>query len=305
MEFSNFQEVEPPKEKGLLTETYENVKDAVHNVAESIEETYQDAKEVATDIAASVKDTYENISDKIQELKDDFEEKVEDVKEFGEKVVDDIKEFTCEVYDDINEFLNPAEEMPNPTKEQFPEAAKLNEGTTEGREFGLDKCSEAAAEIFNPGVISEWGNLTDADRKAIALEYAGKVAEAFELVNYKGTIIEEMPHGVLGSNRGDGVIHISEELINAETTPFTIMDTITHELRHQYQSECIEGHHDVPDEVRNEWAVAQAIYNYDRPSCYDPWGYSYNPLEIDSNYAGNTVVRNVTSGIFNNVVNNA
>lgn len=287
MEFSNLQEMETPKEKGLLTETYENVKEFVGDIVDSVQE------------------TYENVTDKIEELKNDFEETVEDVKEFGEKVVDDIKEFTCEVYDDVSEFLNPKEEMPNPTKEQFLEAAKLNEGATEGREFGLDKCSEAAAEIFNPGVINEWGNLTDADRKAIALEYAGRVAEAFELENYQGTVIETMPYGVLGSNCGDGIIHISEDLINAETTPFTIMDTITHELRHQYQSECIEGYHDVPDEVRNEWAVAKSIYNYDQPSCYDPWGYSYNPLEIDSNYAGNTVVRNVTSGIFNDVVNNA
>lgn len=287
MEFSNLQEVAPQPEKGLLTETYENVKEFVSDVVDSVQETYEDVTEI------------------IEELKNDFEEKVEDVKEFGERVVDDIKEFTCEVYDDISEFLNPQEELPNPIAEQFPEAAKLNEGATEGREFGLDKCSEAAAEIFNPGVINEWGNLTDAERKAIALEYAGRVAEAFELENYQGTMIEEMPYGVLGSNCGDGIIHISEDLISAETTPFMIMDTITHELRHQYQSECVEGYHDVPDEVRNEWAVAKAIYNYDQPSCYDPWGYAYNPLEIDSNYAGNTVVRNVTSGIFNDVVNNA
>lgn len=287
MELSNLQNLETPEEKGALTEAYENV------------------KEFVTDVADSVKETYENVSDKIEELKNDFEEKVEDVKEFCEKVVDNIKDFTCEVYDDVKEFFNPPKELPNPTAEQFPESAKLNEGVTEGREFGLDKCSEAAAEIFNPGVINEWGNLTDADRKAIALEYAGKVAEAFELENYQGTVIEEMPYGVLGSNCGDGVIHLSEELINAESTPFTIMDTITHELRHQYQSECIEGYHDVSDEVRNEWAVATAIYNYDEPSCYDPWGYSYNPLEIDSNYAGNTVVRNVSSEMFNNVVNNA
>lgn len=288
MEFTNLEDLATPKEeKGLLTETYEDVKEFIGDVSETVQE------------------VCENVSDRIAELKDGFEETVENVKEFGEKIVEDIKDFTCEVYEDIRDFLNPQEEIPNPTAEQFPEAAKFNEGATEGREFGLDKCSEAAAEIFNPGVISEWGNLSDAERKAIALEYAGRVAEAFELENYQGTIIEEMPAGILGSNCGDGIIHISEELISADTTPFTIMDTITHELRHQYQSECIEGYHDVPDEVRNEWAVAKAIYNYNQPSCYDPWGYAYNPLEIDSNYAGNTVVRNVTSGIFNDVVNNA
>lgn len=219
------------------------------------------------------------------------------------EIVSDIKDSVSGIFDDVKEFFDSSNELPNPTSEQFPESAKLNEGTIEGREFGLDKCSEAAVEIFTPGVISEWGNMTDAERRAIAEGYAGRVAKAFELENYHRTVIEELPRGVAGSNNGDGIIHISERLISAETTPFQIMDTITHELRHQYQSECIQGYHNIPDEVRIEWSMADAIYNYDDPSCYDPWGYSYNPLEIDSDYAGNTVVRNVSSEIFNDAAN--
>ena len=56
---------------------------------------------------------------------------------------------------------------------------------------------------------------------------------------------------------------------------------------------------DIPDDVRTEWAVASSIYNYNYPSCYDPWGYKYNPLEIDSRYAGESVVRNVSNQMFN------
>ena len=189
------------------------------------------------------------------------------------------------------------------TDVQSPEMAKLSEGITEGRDFGLEECSEAALEIFNPGVIYEWGSMTWEEKKDIACLYAEKVAEAFELESYKGVIIEDMGEGTLGSNNGDGTIHISESLLGAYNTPFQLVDTITHELRHQYQSECIRGFHDVSEEVKNEWTMATAIYNYDEPSCFDPWGYSYNPLEIDSNYAGNTVVRNVTSQIFNDTMN--
>ena len=72
-----------------------------------------------------------------------------------------------------------------------------------------------------------------------------------------------------------------------------------HELRHQYQSEAIRGYHNVPDDVRQEWATAEQIYNYDQPYCYDPWGYTYNPLEIDARFSGETVVRNVTHDMFN------
>lgn len=248
----------------------------------------------------------EAVSEKIDDCKEAFKEAVETVKdnvvEFSEKVSDGVKDFCRGTYENVKEFFM-GKEMPNPCASQFPEAAKLSEGITEGREFGLEKCSEAALEIFNPGVISEWGNMTDLERKGIALMYADRVAEAFELANYTGVYIEQLEPGVLGYNNGDGSIHLSDKLISSYTTPFQIMDTITHELRHQYQSECIRGYHDVSDEVRNEWAVATAIYNYDQPTCYDPWGYSYNPLEIDSNYAGNTVVRNVSSQMFNDVMN--
>ena len=237
------------------------------------------------------------VNEKIQDCKEAFSNAMENAKdsivEFGTKVSEGIKEYCCGVYENVQDFFTHEEK----------EFAKLDEGITEGREFGLEKCSEAALEIFNPGVIAEWGNMSLEERKDIACMYADKVAEAFELENYKGVYIEAMEPGVLGSNNGDGTIHISELLIGEYTTPFQILDTITHELRHQYQSECVNGYHDVSDEVRNEWAMATAIYNYDQPTCFDPWGYSYNPLEIDSNYAGNTVVRNVTSQMFNDAIN--
>lgn len=246
------------------------------------------------------------VNEKIQDCKEGFNNALENAKdsiaEFGTKVSDGIKDYCCGVYENIKDFFTHNEkEAASDTR--FPEAAKLNEGITEGREFGLDKCSEAALEIFNPGVIAEWGNMSLEERKDIACMYADQVAQAFELENYRGVYIEAMETGVLGSNNGDGTIHISEDLLGDYTTPFQIMDTITHELRHQYQSECINGYHDVSHEVRNEWAMATAIYNYDQPTCFDPWGYSYNPLEIDSNYAGNTVVRNVTSQMFNDAIN--
>lgn len=245
------------------------------------------------------------VKEKIQDCKDGFSEIVENVKDtisdFGEKIQNGIKEYCCGVYENINDFFG-HKDKENLSASQFPETAKFNEGIIEGREFGLDECTEAAKEIFTPEVINDWGSMSMSERKEIAYKYASEVADAFDLEMYNGVIIEDLGPTTLGSNNGDGYIHISDSLIGAYTTPFQIMDTITHELRHQYQRECINGFHNVPDEVRNEWSMALAIYNYDQPSCFDPWGYSYNPLEIDSNYAGNTVVRNVTSDMFNNLM---
>ena len=234
------------------------------------------------------------INEFIKNCKQGFENAVEDAKdaldEFISKVTEGIKEYSCGEHESVPEFLSH-------------ETSGVDEGIKEEREFGLDECTEAAWEIFNPGVIDKWGEMSVEEKKDIACAYADRVAQAFELENYEGLYIERLDDGTLGSNNGDGKIYLSDSLLGKFNTPFLILDTITHEMRHQYQHECIQGYHNVPDEVRNEWAVAEALYNYDVPTCYDPWGYKYNPLEIDSDFAAKTIVRNVTSRIFNDAIN--
>lgn len=208
---------------------------------------------------------------------------------------------------------------------------KLGKGFVEQRDFGLDKCTEAAKEIFNLGVFMSWANLYSEQKMSLALAYAQKVAEAFELMRFKGVSFEDMH--VWGFNRGDGIVHLSNNLVAerkhnphnghrypivreiVETpeikdypyelpdillSPFLIIDTITHELRHQYQFEAVEGYHNVPEEVVKEWMISAQIYHNDvESSCFDPWGYTYNPREVDARYAGETVVRNISRDWFN------
>jgi len=38
----------------------------------------------------------------------------------------------------------------------------------------------------------------------------------------------------------------------------------------------------------------------DMPSAYDPWGYTYNPMETDAKYFGEAMVRELTKAIINN-----
>lgn len=208
--------------------------------------------------------------------------------EWGDKVGD----FFGGIYDDIKDFFGSNDADTKAIE-------KLGDNYVEQRDFGLDKCTEAAKEIFNPGVIENWANLSLEQRKEIAGAYAKEVAEAFELQNYTGVYFENLAPGVYGYNNGDGSIHLSNDIVAAWTSPLEIMNTITHELRHQYQSEAIRGLHNVPEDVVKEWATATEIYNYDQPYCYDPWGYTYNPLELDARYAGETVVRNYTHDMIN------
>ncbi|MCD8297330.1 MAG: hypothetical protein LUC88_07140 [Prevotella sp.] len=226
----------------------------------------------------AVREVVDNCKDSISETFSDL----------GHKV----SEFFSGIYDNVKGFF-----AGNDSDAKAIE--KLGGNFVEQRDFGLDKCTEAAKDIFNPGVIENWANLSLEQRKEIAGAYAAEVAGAFELQNFTGVYFEDLDPGVMGFNNGDGSIHLSNSLIAAWTSPLEIMNTITHELRHQYQFEAVSGYHDVADDVKKEWATAQEIYNYDQPYCYDPWGYTYNPLEIDARYAGETVVRNVTHDLIN------
>ena len=218
-----------------------------------------------------------------------------EVQEFEEdkglirEMFESISEFFKELYETVADFFTDSKQV---TDEEF---EKLGEELNEAREFGINECTDAAIRIFTPEVIENWGNMTIDQRRELAEEYAAEVAKAFDLELYTGTIFEPLQEGLLGYNNGDGSIHLTDQLLAAWNSPLQIIDTITHELRHQYQQECINGYHDVPDSVREEWAVADTIYNYDQPSCYDPWGYQFNPLELDSRYAGETVVRNISN----------
>lgn len=167
------------------------------------------------------------------------------------------------------------------------------------REFGIEECAESAKEIFTPEVLERWGEMSPEERAALAMKYGDKVAENFHLVDYKGVVIEDMDPGVLGYNRGDGYAHLNAKLITGLESPLQIIDTITHELRHQYQNESIRGYHPVPEETRKEWEKGMETYTNNQPWAYDPWGYKYNPLETDARYAGESVVREFTKDFIN------
>ena len=105
--------------------------------------------------------------------------------------------------------------------------------------------------------------------------------------------------GKNGYNRGDGIAHLSDHLTKQQNSPLQIVDTLTHELRHQYQMEAIKGLHNVPDETRLEWIRGAENYTNQMPWAEDPWGYKYNPLETDARYAGESVVRELTKDYIN------
>ncbi len=170
----------------------------------------------------------------------------------------------------------------------------IDENGIELREYGIEDCAKSAKEIFTPEVIKKWVTFSPEKKRELCTQYAERVSKAFELVDYKGIVFEKFENGVMGCNRSDGIAHLTDRFLTSPCSPLEIIDTITHELRHQYQSEAMMGKHSIPEDVRKEWMQAQKDYTIEKPWALDPWGYKYNPLELDARYAAETVIRNLT-----------
>lgn len=167
------------------------------------------------------------------------------------------------------------------------------------REIGLDETVEAAREIFTPQVISEWGNMTLEERNAVFQEYQHAVAEALG-IEPGNVIFKDIPRAY-GYNNGDGNVYLNVMLLEDPKWVIKCIDTIAHETRHQFQHDAVMDpeRFGISPEVAKEWAWAIENYTDEDLSQYDPWGYHYNPIEIDSRYFGESVVRELTKGLIN------
>lgn len=170
----------------------------------------------------------------------------------------------------------------------------IDKNDMELREYGIEECTKSAKETFTPEVIKNWVDFSPEKKRKLCSQYAERVSKAFDLVDYKGIVFERLENGVMGYNRSDGIVHLTDRFLTSPFSPLEMIDTITHELKHQYQSEAMRGEHSISEDVRKEWIQAKKDYTTENPWALDPWGYKYNPLELDARYAAETVIRNLT-----------
>lgn len=167
------------------------------------------------------------------------------------------------------------------------------------REIGLKETVECAREIFTPEVISEWGNMSLEQRNAYLQEYQHAVAGALDIES--GNVYFMEMSDAYGFNNGDGNVYLNVMLLEDPKYVINCIDTIAHETRHQFQNEAVRDpeRFGISPETAKEWAWAIENYTDQGASRYDPWGYHYNPIEIDSRYFGESVVRELTKGMIN------
>ena len=119
------------------------------------------------------------------------------------------------------------------------------------------ECGEIANAIFTPEVREQWADITPEERLAYITQYKDEIS----VVLGEGTHIT--PDDI-GFCNGFGVsynvsgIGINEAFIYEPTGNYSLdklIDTTTHEMRHQYQDAAVENpdKYGVPDGVYEEW----------------------------------------------------
>lgn len=152
-------------------------------------------------------------------------------------------------------------------------------------EVRADETAEIMAEVFTPEVVAGWAELSLEQKTAKFNEYYVKAGENLG-IQTKGVIVEPMysQPGMIsfGYNSGDGYIHLNEAVVQDPEMLGQVLDTATHEMRHQFQTEVVaepECFGDLPSDVVAQWQYEFA--NYISPD-YDYQGYYEQAIEQDA-----------------------
>lgn len=162
------------------------------------------------------------------------------------------------------------------------------EGSNEGKEVNeafTERASDVMVEVFDEKTIREWGNMSMEEREAKLSEYYSGLGNALG-ISAKGVIVEDcgatVGDGVLGYNSGDGYLHIDYRNLEDPSKLIDVLNTTTHEARHQLQNEAIADPSRFPEispSLISEWE--HNMQNYDGGE-FGYEGYYNQGVEVDA-----------------------
>ena len=154
-------------------------------------------------------------------------------------------------------------------------------------EVRINETADIMKEFFSEDVLVNWSELPLDERTEIINEYYVKAGENLG-IDTKGVIVEPMysePGKIaMGYNSGDGYIHLNEEVVGDPGMLGQVLDTATHEMRHQFQHDALanpDNFSDIPDNVMETWEYEWTPGNYISPD-YDYEGYYNQAIECDA-----------------------
>lgn len=120
-----------------------------------------------------------------------------------------------------------------------------------------EQCKTVADQIFTQKVREDWPNLTQAEREQILEKYAKEIGKVLGEGNEIITTLD-FNAGGYGVSYGNGTIAINPSFVSDPTGNYSldkVIDTITHETRHQYQQEVRSnsGLYNAPQGLVDEW----------------------------------------------------
>lgn len=180
----------------------------------------------------------------------------------------------------------------------FEDEVKENNETTEISEVDelrKDQVAEIMGEVFTEDVIENWDNLSIEEKTALLNQYYHLAGETLG-ISVNDVIVEDLQaqfgEGTMGYNNGDGNVHVDVSRLTDSSQLGDLLNTVTHEMRHQLQTEAVarpEDFSDIPSDVLEQWKYELNPNNYIRPE-YDYEGYYNQAIEVDARDFGESVV---------------
>ena len=186
----------------------------------------------------------------------------------------------------FNEGIN---EVPENKEIRNSEGVEYSEADIER----IETAADIMGEIFTDEVISNWENLSVEERTAYLDKYYAEAGEALGIDTkgvYVADLYEMYGYGTMGVNCGDGYLGIDVRLVEDPSQLSELLNTTTHEMRHQLQTDALrnpEAFPDIPQETLDQWEYE--FTHYVDPS-YDFEGYQSQAIETDARAFAEEVV---------------
>ena len=222
----------------------------------------------------------EALDEEVHDFNEGLNEEFEDVSDFSE-----FNETPDEAYEELDEFLaeNRAMEFAYQDIEQI----------------RMEECREAVTDVVTPEVCDNWVEMSLDERKEVMTELAAAIAEA-QGTEFNGVVFDAGKDDgpfetTYGYAQGDGIIHLNESVLANAGDFLKMVDTVSHESRHQFQMEAIEDPEKfgISQETADAWRFGQETYTNEWASEYDLVGYNYNPMESDARIFGESMAQQV------------
>lgn len=146
----------------------------------------------------------------------------------------------------------------------------------EGEFEKSEQCQAIAESVFTPEVREQWVNMSEEEKKDIIQDYVNQVS--FVLFGKSSTRVDYDSEGYGHSNPGGFLgfgrhISINPQFIEDSTGNFSVdkvIDTLTHEMRHQYQNYVKKnpGLYGISDNLLREWNAPYISSDDDYPGYY-------------------------------------